>query len=98
MQDLKPQRAIEADSSWHLVGAQCDRADPVDHGQPSSCRITFVLATYFRVTVDHLATSALHSLADIVLLSCNVGEGPEADINLPDLRFCRAWSRLAGSQ
>ena len=34
MQDLKPQRAIESDSSWHFVGAQCDRADPVDHGQP----------------------------------------------------------------
>src|SRR5216683_411222 len=35
MQDLKPQRAIESDSSWHFVGAQCDRADPVDHGQSS---------------------------------------------------------------
>ncbi len=33
MQDLKPQRAVESDSSWHFVGAQCDRADPLDHGQ-----------------------------------------------------------------
>src|SRR5580704_4949118 len=35
MQDLKPQRVIESDSSWHFVSAQCDRADPVDHGKPS---------------------------------------------------------------
>src|SRR5450759_1849567 len=35
MQNLKPQRAIESDSSWHFVGAQCDRADPLDHGQNS---------------------------------------------------------------
>src|ERR1700732_42711 len=35
MQDLKPQRAVESDSSWHFVGAQCDRADPLDHGQNS---------------------------------------------------------------
>jgi hypothetical protein len=35
MQDLKPQHAIEPDSSWHFVGAQCDCADPVDHGQLS---------------------------------------------------------------
>ena len=34
-QDLKPQRAIESDSWWHFVGAQCDRADPLDHGQNS---------------------------------------------------------------
>src|SRR6266850_3678029 len=32
MQDLKPQRAVESDSSWHFVGAQCDRADPLNHG------------------------------------------------------------------
>src|SRR6267378_6611436 len=35
MQDLKPQRAVKSDSSWHLVGAQCDGADPLDHGQSS---------------------------------------------------------------
>ena len=35
MQDLKPQRAVESDSSWHFVGAQCDGADPLDHGQSS---------------------------------------------------------------
>src|SRR5229473_5209049 len=35
MQDLKPQRAVESDSSWHFVGAQCDRADSLDHGQNS---------------------------------------------------------------
>src|SRR5258708_23233675 len=35
IQDLKPQRAVESDSSWHFVGAQCDRADPLDHGQSS---------------------------------------------------------------
>src|SRR6266481_4311368 len=35
MQDLKPQRAVESDSSWHLVGAQCDRADTLDHRQNS---------------------------------------------------------------
>src|SRR6266436_5366062 len=35
MQNLKPQRAVESDSSWHFVGAQCDRADPLDHGQNS---------------------------------------------------------------
>ena len=28
MQDLKPQRVVEPNSSWHFVGAQCDRADP----------------------------------------------------------------------
>jgi hypothetical protein len=32
MQDLKPQRAVESDGSRHFVGAQCDRADPLDHG------------------------------------------------------------------
>src|SRR3954452_8480942 len=35
MQDLKAQRAVESDSSWHFVGAQCDCADPLDHGQLS---------------------------------------------------------------
>src|SRR5258708_24213806 len=35
MQDLKPQRAVKSDSSWHFVGAQCDGADPLDHGQSS---------------------------------------------------------------
>jgi hypothetical protein len=35
MQDLKPQCAVESDSSQHFVGAQCDRADPLDHGQNS---------------------------------------------------------------
>src|SRR3982075_3633759 len=35
MQDLKSQRTVESDSSWHFVGAQCDRADPLDHGQNS---------------------------------------------------------------
>src|ERR1700732_2926660 len=33
MQKLKPQRAVESDSSRHFVGAQCDRADPFDHGK-----------------------------------------------------------------
>src|SRR5437868_2881892 len=28
MQDLKPQRSVESDSSWHFMGAQRDRADP----------------------------------------------------------------------
>src|SRR5882672_581205 len=35
MQDLQPQRAVKSDSSWHFVGAQCDGADPLDHGQSS---------------------------------------------------------------
>src|SRR5216684_9143206 len=35
MQDLKPQRAVKSDSSWHFVGAQCDGAHPLDHGQSS---------------------------------------------------------------
>src|SRR5258708_2418156 len=35
MQDLKPQPAVKSDSSWHFVGAQCDGADPLDHGQTS---------------------------------------------------------------
>src|SRR5258708_21403034 len=38
----------------------------------------FVLGARFWVTVDHLATSALHSLSDIVVLSCDVGEEPKA--------------------
>jgi hypothetical protein len=41
----------------------------------------FVLGTSFRVTVDHLATSALHSLADIALLPRDVGEVPGADVS-----------------
>jgi len=40
----------------------------------------FVLSTCFRVTVDHLATSALHALADVAPLSRDVGEVPNADI------------------
>src|SRR6185369_13765528 len=35
MQDLKPERAVESDGSWHFVGAECNRADPLDHGQNS---------------------------------------------------------------
>src|SRR6266850_6864028 len=35
MQNLKPQRAVESDGSWHVVGAECNRADPLDHGQNS---------------------------------------------------------------
>src|ERR1700682_2430289 len=31
----REQRAVESDSSWHFAGAQCDRADPLDHGQNS---------------------------------------------------------------
>src|SRR6266496_2632403 len=34
MQDLKPERAVESDGSWHFVGAECNRADPLDHGSP----------------------------------------------------------------
>ena|SRR5437660_34845 len=46
---------------------------------PSASAAAFV-ATYFQVMVDHLATSALPSLGDIVLLPCDVGDRPEADI------------------
>src|SRR5712675_2257514 len=35
MQDLKPQRAVESDGSRHFVGAECNRADSLDHGQNS---------------------------------------------------------------
>src|SRR6267154_872012 len=38
----------------------------------------FVLSTYFRATIDHLAMSALHPLADIGLLSRDVGEVPDS--------------------
>src|SRR4051812_36643006 len=31
MQDLEPQRYIESDSPWHIVGGECNRADPLDH-------------------------------------------------------------------
>jgi hypothetical protein len=41
---------------------------------PSASAAAFV-ATYFQVMVDHLATSALLSLGDIVLLPCDVGDG-----------------------
>src|ERR1700726_2645470 len=34
VQDLKPQRAVKSDGSYHFVGAQCDHADRLDHGHP----------------------------------------------------------------
>src|SRR5258708_35640792 len=122
MQDLKPQRAIESDSSWHFVGAQCDRADPVDHGQLSRfiCQYAgrirpitsiagsavtnrasgagggylwlFVIILPHHVRSRHVLSGHGRSLsnfcfalvsADIVLLSCNVGEVPEADMYGP---------------
>src|SRR2546430_9076336 len=39
MQDLKPQRSVELDGSWHVVGAECDRADALDHEQNSPVSI-----------------------------------------------------------
>jgi hypothetical protein len=38
------QRAVESDSFSHFVGAQCDRADPLDHGQNSSIHFPAPLA------------------------------------------------------
>jgi hypothetical protein len=32
MQGLKSQHPVESDRPWHLVGAQCDSADTLDHG------------------------------------------------------------------
>src|SRR6266849_557031 len=54
MQDLKPQRAVESDSSWHLVGAQCDRADTLDHRQnsPVSFPATPAYAEVWRRSAD----------------------------------------------
>src|SRR4030081_2918019 len=45
MQDLKPQHAVESDGSWHFVGTECDRADPLDHGQNSPVSIPRAVAT-----------------------------------------------------
>src|SRR5882757_8373190 len=59
MQDLKPQRAIESDSSWHFVGAQCDRADPVDHGQPSR----FIKRVHFSLGQSRKQASVLQALS-----------------------------------
>src|SRR5260370_25714655 len=54
MHDLKPQRAVESDSSWHLVGAQCDRADTLDHRQnsPVSFPATPAYAEVWRRSAD----------------------------------------------
>src|SRR5215208_4664891 len=30
--DLKPERLVEADRSTHVVGSECDGAQPLDHG------------------------------------------------------------------
>ena len=43
--------------------------------------ITFALAAYFRVIVDHLATSVLDSLADIQSRLGDVGFVPEAEVS-----------------
>src|SRR5437899_4594872 len=43
MQHLKPQRAVELDGSWHFVGAERDRADPLDHEQNSPVSIPLPL-------------------------------------------------------
>ena len=45
MQNLKPQRAVESDGSWHFVGAECDRANPLDHGQNSPVSFPRAVAT-----------------------------------------------------
>src|ERR1700686_976285 len=45
MQDLKTQHAVESDGSWHFVGAECDRADPLDHGQNSPVSFPRAVAT-----------------------------------------------------
>src|SRR6478672_4581481 len=45
MQDLKPQRAVESDGSWHFVGAECNRADPLNHGQNSPVSFPRAVAT-----------------------------------------------------
>src|ERR1019366_821016 len=50
MQDLKPQRAMEPDSSWHFVGAQCDRADPPRSWTELSC---FISLRYLWSTLLH---------------------------------------------
>ena len=58
MQDLKPQRSVEPESSWHLVGAQCDRADPLNHGQPCCFISPAVSRTIvFGECRDHAASS-----------------------------------------
>src|SRR5260370_4649487 len=54
MQDLKPQRSVESDSSWHFMGAQCDRADPLDHGQNSP----FYFPTPFEVAAHRLTSAS----------------------------------------
>src|SRR3982074_2906046 len=35
MKDLKSQSPVEPDRAWHVVGAQCNRADTLDHGVSS---------------------------------------------------------------
>src|SRR5882762_7947174 len=45
MPDLKPQRAVESDGSWHFVGAECDCANPLDHGQNSPVSFPRAVAT-----------------------------------------------------
>jgi hypothetical protein len=45
MQDLEPQRAVESDGSWHFVGAECDRANPLEHGQNSPVSVPRAVAT-----------------------------------------------------
>src|ERR1700730_1315010 len=45
MQDLKTQHAVESDGSWHFVGTECNRADPLDHGQNSPVSIPRAVAT-----------------------------------------------------
>src|ERR1700739_1916014 len=64
MQHLKPQRAVESDGSWHFVGPQCDRTDPLDHGRNSPVLFLapFVVGTFFSPNkaecVTHRLTAA----------------------------------------
>src|ERR1700730_7612000 len=62
MQDLKPQRAVESDSSWHFVGAQCDRADPLDHGQNSPVLFPCAAGSRHFFTGQNKAECATHWL------------------------------------
>src|ERR1700737_4039034 len=62
MQDLKPERAVESDRSWHFVDAQCNRADPLDHGRNSPVLIPCAVCSRHFSTGRNKAGCATHRL------------------------------------
>src|ERR1700737_987888 len=93
MQDLKPQRAVESDSSLHFVGAQCDRADSLNHGQNSPVSFPRAVCSRHFSTGQNNVECATYRLAAASWIDWirNIRNGQSRFMG-PELRCYHSWN------